>query len=140
MSEAHLTYLRDDVHERITVTITGPARLADLESVVERQAADGTWRYGMLYDECLGTASLSVNATRALVAVVDRMTRAHGPRGPVAIVCEVVAQFGMARMYSILGDQQGRVSNVFHDVAAAEAWLDHRRGHKGDQGSDRRKE
>jgi hypothetical protein len=124
MSESHLTYLRDDNRQRITVTITGPARLADLSSVVERQAADGTWRYGMLYDECLGTASLSVGATRALVAVVDRMTRAHGPRGPVAIVCEVVEQFGMARMYSILGDQQGRDSNVFHDVAAAEAWLD----------------
>jgi hypothetical protein len=127
MSEAHLTYLRDGVHGRITVTITGPARLADLESVVERQAADGTRGYGMLYDECLGTASLSVSATRALVAVVDRTTRAYGPRGPVAIVGEVVEQFGMARMYSILGDQHGRESNVFHDVAAAEAWLDNRR-------------
>jgi hypothetical protein len=35
-----------------------------------------------------------------------------------------VEQFGMARMYSILGDYQGLDSNVFHDVAAAEAWLD----------------
>jgi hypothetical protein len=30
-------------------------------------------------------------------------------------------------MYSILGEHQGLDSQVFHDVAAAEAWLDTRR-------------
>jgi hypothetical protein len=128
MTEAHLIYKRDDVRRQITVTITGPALLADLASVVERQAADGTWRYAVLYDECTGTASLSVSATRALVTVVDRVTRAHGPRGAVAFVCEAGEKFGMARMYSILGEQQGLASHVFHDVAEAEAWLDTRRG------------
>jgi hypothetical protein len=127
MTEAHLIYRRDDVRRQITVTITGPALLADLASVVERQAADGTWRYAVLYDECTGTASLSVSATRALLTVVDRVTRAHGPRGAVAFVCEAGEKLGMARMYSILGDQQGLDSHVFHDVAEAEAWLDTRR-------------
>ena len=128
MTDAHLIYKRDDVRRQITVTITGPALLADLASVVERQAADGTWRYAVLYDECTGTVSLSVSATRALLTVVDRVTRAHGPRGAVAFVCGAGEKFGMARMYSILGEQQGLDSHVFHDVAEAEAWLDTRRG------------
>jgi hypothetical protein len=127
MTEAHLIYTRDDVRRQITVTITGPARLADLASVVERQAADGTWGYAVLYDECTGTASLSVGATRALLTVVNRVTRAHGPRGAVAFVCGAAEQFGMARMYSILGEPQGLDAQVFHDLAAAEAWLDTRR-------------
>jgi hypothetical protein len=127
MTEAHLIYERDDVRRQITVTITGPALLADLASVVERQAADGTWRYAVLYDECMGTASLSVSATRALLTVVDRVTRAHGPRGAVAFVCGADEKFGMARMYSILGERQGLDSHVFHNVADAEAWLDTRR-------------
>ena len=127
MTEAHLIYKRDDVRRQITVTITGPALLADLASVVERQAADGTWRYAVLYDECTGTVSLSVSATRALLTVVDRVTRAHGPRGAVAFVCGAGEKFGMARMYSILGEQQGLDSHVFHDVAEAEVWLDTRR-------------
>jgi hypothetical protein len=127
MTEAHLIYKRDDVRRQITVTITGPALLADLASVVERQAADGTWRYAVLYDECTGTASLSVSATRAPLTVVDRATRAYGPRGAVAFVCGAGEELGMARMHSILGEQQGLDSHVFYDVAAAEAWLDTRR-------------
>jgi hypothetical protein len=126
MSDASLTYLRDDIRRQITVTITGPARLGDLVSVVERQAAEGTWSYALLYDECTGTASLSANATRDFLAVVGRLMRAHGPSRAVAMVCAAVEQFGMARMYSILGEHQGLDSNVFHDVAAAEAWLDTR--------------
>ena len=132
MSDAHLTYARDDVRRRITVTIRGPAHLDDLVGVVERQAAEGSWRYSILYDECMGTASLSVSATRALLAVVDRLTHAPGRRGPVAFVCKPGEQFGMARMYSILGDQQDLESNVFHDVGAAEAWLDERSKAEGD--------
>jgi hypothetical protein len=127
MTEAHLIYRRDDVRRQITVTITGPALLADLAGVVERQAADGTWRYAVLYDECTGTASLSVSATRALLMVVERVTRAHGPRGAVAFVCQAAEQLGMARMHSILGEHQGLDSHVFHDVGEAEAWLDARR-------------
>jgi hypothetical protein len=110
------------------VTILGPARLDDLTTVIDRQATDGTWRYALLYDERTVTAALSVSATRDLVALVAQLTRAHGPRGPVAIVCRAVDQFGMARMYSTLAENHaGLDSNVFYDVAAAEQWLDERR-------------
>src|SRR5260221_12677949 len=57
-----------------------------------------TTLFRSLYDECTGTASLSVSATRALLTVVDRATRAHGPRGAVAFVCGAGEELGMARV------------------------------------------
>jgi hypothetical protein len=126
MIDAPLTYSRDDARHRITVTITGPATLDDMMRIVERQAADGTWRYAMLYDQRTTAISASAGELRAFLAAVDRLTRAHGPRGPVAMVCLTDEQFGMARMYSTLGEHQGLDSEAFRDFAAAEAWLDRR--------------
>ena len=42
MKHACLTYARDNVRQRITVTITGPAPVDDPMRVVDRQVADGT--------------------------------------------------------------------------------------------------
>jgi hypothetical protein len=124
MLDAHITYARDDVRRRITVTIIGPVRLQDLIAAIERQAAEGTWRYAMLYDERAATAALSVDAIRTLVTLVAQLTLAHGSRGPVAIVCRSVDQFGMARMYSTLAANRANLdSNVFYELAAAAAWL-----------------
>jgi hypothetical protein len=124
MVDAHLTYVRNDARRRITVTIVGPMRLEDLTAVIERQAAEDTWRYAMLYDERAVTEALSVDATRRLVALVAQLTLAHGARGPVAIVCRAADQFGMARMYSTLAENRANLdSNVFYELAAAAAWL-----------------
>ena len=126
VGDAPLTYSRDDAGRRITVTITGPATLDDMMRIVERQAAEGTWGYAMLYDQRTTATSASAGALRAFLAGVDRLTQAHGPRGPVAMVCLTDEQFGMGRMYSTLGEHQGLDSEVFRDLAAAEAWLDAR--------------
>jgi hypothetical protein len=98
MVDAHLTYDRNEARRRITVTMVGPIRLEDLTAVIERQAAEGAWRYAMLFDGRAVTAPPSVDATRRLVMLVAQLTLAHGERGPVAIVCRSVDQFGMARM------------------------------------------
>lgn len=124
----HLTYVRDDVRGRVTVTIIGPVRLEDLVAVIERQAAEGAWQHAMLYDERAVTEALSVAAIRALVKLVAQLTRAYGARGPVAIVCRAADQFGMARIYSTLAEHHaGLDSNVFYDLPAAAQWLDERR-------------
>jgi hypothetical protein len=123
----HLTYTRNEARRRITVTIVGPVQLEDLTAVIERQAAENTWRYAMLYDERAVTTPLSVDATRRLATLVAELTLAHGPRGPVAIVCRSVDQFGMARMYSILAETRANLdSNVFYELAAAATWLSDR--------------
>ena len=122
-----VTYVRDDVRLRIIVTILGPAHLEDLTVIIQRQATENAWRYALLYDERGVTRALSVSATRELVNLVAALTRAHGERGPVAIVCKAADQFGMARMYSTLAENHADLdSNVFYDVAAAEQWLEDR--------------
>lgn len=127
MVDTQITYTRNTARRRITVTIVGPIRLEDLTAVIERQAAEDTWRYAMLYDVRAVTAPLSVDATRRLVTLVARLTLAHGERGPVAIVCRAVDQFGMARMYSMLAENRANLdSNVFYELAAAAAWLSER--------------
>jgi hypothetical protein len=45
-----LEYNRDDGRRRITVISTGVVTLPDALAVIERQAADGAWSYGVLYD------------------------------------------------------------------------------------------
>jgi hypothetical protein len=124
MVDTHLTYARDDARRLITVTIIGPARLEDLAAVIERQAAEDVWKYAMLYDVRAVTAPLSVDATRRLVTRVAQLTIAHGARGPVAIVCRSIEEFGMARMYSLLAESRANLdSNVFFDLADAAVWL-----------------
>jgi hypothetical protein len=49
-----LYYECDPVTRRVNVTSTGSANLEDVLEVIDRQAADGAWSYGMLYDARLG--------------------------------------------------------------------------------------
>ena len=126
MSGAQLTYVRNDVRRWVTITITGPARLDDMVQAVERQAADGVWGYAMLCDERQTTASLSTPATHTLLDVIERLNRAHGRQGPIAVVCATEAQYGMARMCATLGEQRELDCGVFRSISAAETWLDAR--------------
>jgi hypothetical protein len=114
-----LVFERDDERRRITVTLTGPVLLAELNANLERLAADGVWDYAVLYDGRMATTALSVDETRRLVQVVRELTARHGARGPVALVMATEA----ARMYSMLAEGAGLTSEVFHDFVAAEAWL-----------------
>ena len=45
-----ITYQRDDARRRIVVTTIGIVGLDDMLAVADRQAGEGTWRYGVLYD------------------------------------------------------------------------------------------
>jgi hypothetical protein len=94
-------------------------------SIVDHQAADGLWAYGVLHDLSRTTGAVDASAIRVLVERVRRLSILHGPRGPVAIVTSEPAQFGMGRMYGILGEM-GDASpvGVFRDIEAAGRWLD----------------
>ena len=119
-----LVYERDDERRRITVTMTGPAVLSELIANLEHLAAEGVWRYAVMYDGQLVTTPLSIEDTRTMVLVVRQLTALYGARGPVALVMTTTAALlEMARMYSMLAEGSGLTSEVFHDFAAAEAWL-----------------
>jgi len=118
-----ITYERDDERRRIVVTTIGIVGVDDLLAVVDRQANDGTWQYGMLYDSRRVTSVASQTDVRAGLKHVDVLSRVHGRRGPVAFVTTMPAAFGMVRMYSTLAGQLHQAVEVFRDIGDAERWL-----------------
>ena len=118
-----ITYERDDERRRIIVTTIGIVGLDDLLAVMDRQANEGTWPYGMLYDARRVSSVASQTDVRAALKHVETLSRTHGRRGPVAFVTTMPAAYGMVRMYSTLADQLHQAVEVFRDIGDAEQWL-----------------
>ena len=79
-------YRRDDDKRLITVTMTEPFSMADFIGVVERQAAEDTWSYALLYD--LRSLETIKEASPLLQTFVDRLQvlGAGRTRGPIGVV------------------------------------------------------
>jgi hypothetical protein len=118
-----ITYERDDKLRRIVVTTIGIVGLDDMLAVVDRQATEGTWQYGILYDSRRVASVASQTDVRAGLRHVEVLSRTHGRRGPVAFVTTMPAAYGMVRMYSTLAGQVEQAVEVFRDIGDAERWL-----------------
>ena len=118
-----ITYERDDKLRRIVVTTIGIVGLDDMLAVVDRQANEGTWQYGILYDSRRVASVASQTDVRAGVRHVEVLSRTHGKRGPVAFVTTMPAAYGMVRIYSTLSGQVEQAVEVFRDIGDAERWL-----------------
>jgi hypothetical protein len=118
-----ITYERDDARRRIVVTTVGLVTVEEMLAVIDRQAHEGTWRYGMLYDSRRVSTIASPADVRVGLRHVEAVTVAHGRRGPVAFVTMIPAAYGMVRMYSTLAGQQHQAVEAFRDIGDAERWL-----------------
>ena len=118
-----IRYERDDARQRIRVTLTDPLTEAEITSAIDRQAAEGTWRYGLLYDaraiNSRAAAAMSRVALNRVRAVVER----EGRRGPVAIVANATL-VGISEAYAIESHKAGRTVQVFWSLDEANQWLD----------------
>src|ERR1700730_1255239 len=79
-----IEYERDDRRRLITVTLTEPYSLDELLNQTDRQWAEDTWEYAILYD---GRTTGHVPPASDLKQLVDRMYVVGGgrPRGPVGV-------------------------------------------------------
>ena len=118
-----ITYERDDKLRRIVVTTIGIVGLDDMLAVVDRQANEGTWQYGILYDSRRVASVASQTDVRAGLRHVELLSGTHGRRGPVAFVTTMPAAYGMVRIYSTLSGQVQQSVEVFRDIGDAERWL-----------------
>jgi hypothetical protein len=118
-----ISYERSDAQRRIIVTTIGIVGLDDLLAVVDRQAREGTWHYGMLYDSRRDASVARQTGARARLKHVEAVSRRRGRRGPVAFVTVMPAAYGMVRMYSTLAGQLHQAVEVFRDIGDAERWL-----------------
>ena len=66
-----VAYERDNDRCLITATLTEPASMVEFVSVVERQAAEDTWDYALLYD--LRGLTIHAHSSVALQQFIDRV-------------------------------------------------------------------
>jgi hypothetical protein len=86
------TYERDDDRRLITVKLIDPSSVDDILSAIDRQAAEDTWEYAMLYD----LRSVSQLLSEAEVQTVADRVKGIGRgrvRGPVGIAIDVKPQW-----------------------------------------------
>jgi hypothetical protein len=77
-------YERDDDRRLITLTITEPYSVDDIMRAIERQMAEHTWEYAMLYD-MRATARLSTIEEARLITNRVQALSGGRTRGPVAM-------------------------------------------------------
>jgi hypothetical protein len=79
-----IEYQRDDRRRLITVTLTEPYSFDELLSQTDRQWAEHTWEYAVLYD---GRTTAYVPPASELQQLVDHRYVVGGedPRGPVGV-------------------------------------------------------
>ena len=117
-----IAYQRDDQRWLITVTVTEPCTVDDISSVIDRQAAEDTWEYALLYDlraitDASTEADLQQLAERVKVAGGER------ERGPVGIAIRArPALFLLGLMYTQLIKEFVSVE-VLLTATQIEAWL-----------------
>lgn len=114
-------YHRDDIRQLITVTVTEPRSLTDLLAVIDRQAAEGTWHYAVLYDltgASIGTET-EIRKIRDHAAAVGRGRR----RGPIALAVRPQPdEFRRGAEYSDLAARLFEVE-VLLNRQQIDAWL-----------------
>jgi len=122
-----IEFERDTRQLRCVATSVGAVTLGEALAIMDRQAAEGAWSYGVLYDM---RASKYVPTAEDLIVMTTRvgmLTTKYGPRGPVALVVGDSALQKMARRYASLGELTALDARVFTTIEEAEVWLDSHR-------------
>jgi hypothetical protein len=115
-------YVRDDQRRLITVTVTEPCSLGDLLRVIDRQAAEDTWAYAMLYD-LRAVTHVSTEADLQQMADRVKVVGAGRERGPVGMaVASEPEQFRMGLVYTRLARTLENVEALL-TAAQRDAWL-----------------
>ena len=113
-------YEVDHAARIVNILWRNPITVTEMIEVLERQAADGAWAYGVLHD--LRQAKNA--APSAMAPAFDasrRLSAAHGPRGPIALV-PALDQVGVSQMLAIKAREEQRME-VFWSRDDAERWL-----------------
>ena len=117
-----IAYERDDQRLLITVTVTEPCSVDDIPSVIDRQAAENTWEYALLYD-LRGMTDASTETDLQQLAERVKVAGGERKRGPVGIAIRArPALFLLGLMYTKLIKEFVTVE-VLLTAAQIDAWL-----------------
>jgi hypothetical protein len=117
-----IMYERDDERRLITVTVTEPLSVDDILGVIDRQAAEDTWEYAILYDQ-RGLTHVSTEADLQQMADQVRVAGRGRTRGSVGIAVRPhPALFLVGLTYTKLTRELMNVE-VLLSAAQIESWL-----------------
>jgi hypothetical protein len=117
-----ITYERDDERRLITVTAAEPYSVLDIISAIDRQAAEDTWGYAMLYDLRAAT-HMATDAEAQQMADRVKVVGAGRQRGPVGIaMSRTPVQFLRGLRYSELTRKIATIE-VLLTAAQLDDWL-----------------
>jgi hypothetical protein len=117
-----IAYGRDDQRRLITLTVTEPYSVGDILSVIDRQSAEDTWEYAMLYD-LRAVTHVSTMADLQQIAARVQLLGGGRDRGPVGMaVASVPEQFRMGLAYTMLTADLEHVE-VLLTAAQFDDWL-----------------
>ena len=117
-----IAYERDDQRLLITVTVTEQCSVDDIPSVIDRQAAENTWEYALLYD-LRGMTDASTETDLQQLAERVKVAGGERKRGPVGIAIRArPALFLLGLMYTKLIKEFVTVE-VLLTAAQIDAWL-----------------
>lgn len=119
-----IRYERNDALRRIAITTLPDTSHGDVISAVERQAAEGTWPYAVLYDARGSARTPTADEFRGLLLRVGELTARYGPRGPVAFVAASARMARLGRTYASMGALTALDVKVFTNIDDAARWLD----------------
>ena len=117
-----MTYERNDQRGFITVTVSDPYSVNDILGAIDRQAAEDTWRYALLYDL---RAVTRVFTEADLERMAGRIKAVGGgrERGSVGLaIPSTPEQFRMGMTYARLTRELESVE-VLLTAAQRDAWL-----------------
>ena len=117
-------YQRDDARRLVRVVAHGSLTFADFNAIVDRQAAEGSWEFGLLYDLQRMSIPISSEDAVILAGIVYRHLLTLGPRGPVAVVTTSFEVLGSAQAYAFATSRAGINVQVFWNGVEAEQWLE----------------
>ena len=117
-------YVRDDIRRRIRVTAHVPFQAADLVDILDRQVAEGSWTFGVLYDLSRVEGATARADAEIIADLVRGYVRMYGQRGRVALVTNDAGMRGVGQSYGHDVARSGVSLQLFDDLAAADNWLD----------------
>jgi hypothetical protein len=117
-----IAYQRNDQRRLITVTVTEPCSVDEISSVIDRQAAEATWEYALLYD-LRAMTDAAIEAGLQQIAERVKVPGGARERGPMGIAIRAQpALFLLGMMYAKLVKELVTVE-VLLTVGQIDAWL-----------------
>jgi hypothetical protein len=115
-------YQRNEERRLITVTLTDPFSFDDLLSQTDRQWAEQTWEYAVLYDIRAGSRASSA---REIHQLVDHTRSVGGgrPRGPVGVAIRPRPEVLRRGMQLTAAAGPSRDIEILLSEEQVEAWL-----------------